>query len=626
MITPSLKIDDYSAIGRYQSIQSDNPLKGRLLDELTAKHLGLVKQQANYHLGRGLEFDDLLQSGFFGLKKAFEKFDISRGNNFSTYAVPWIRKFILLEINSLNPIRLPESARRVAKKVNALADRGFTLEQISVELQLSLQYVSDCFYGSLAVVTLPQSETGEEILSAPIHDDPQTKIQNLMEQLESDVKECVLLRFDGWTFTAIAKALSQSRKVVMQWYNDAISWLKQQLAPIAPIEVEAPNKNPLPIWARGFSAFALLPQFIGSILSQRLGSRTTHTYFETELSHKSKPMKQKTKLILIGGVLSLTLLPPMATPPQAQANPFKGLFSGILNQVKGTGLGIVRTAWSNPVGTFRLLNQRVFKIQGTEKYLQYYDKYGKYLKYVPGIGGQPIPASLVLAEAAGQAGLDGVPNDLASVLDAILGPEKSKYGTTTAGCTAAIKGCTDTYSTLLEQIQREAIIGTTGAAGLPDPTATRATIMSAANRGLSPDVLISNRVPAAIYASNETDRQISKAKVSAALGEQGQQQVIDRITAIDTGLEGITETAQQGIEATTTQDVVKSLLATNAQVAGFHAIQTINQEQGKLDNALVLNQLANISQTNDSIRRSRDTELNAQAARIIFRSRAKVKF
>ena len=625
MITPLLQIDDYSAIERYQSIQPDNPLKGRLLDKLTTEHLGLVKQQANYHLGRGLEFDDLLQSGFFGLKKAFEKFDISRGNNFSTYAVPWIRKFILLEINLLNPIRLPESARRVAKKVNALADRGFTLEQISVELELSFQYVSDCFYGSLTVATLPQGEAGEEILAAPIHADPQTKIQSLMEQLEPDVKECVLLRSDGWTFTAIAKTLSQSRKVVMQWYNDAILWLKQQLEPIAPIEVNALNKSPLPTWARGFSAFGLLPQFLGSILSQRLGSRTTHTYVEAELSHKSKPMKQKTKSILMVGVLSLTLLPPMATPPQAQANPFKGLFSGILNQVKGTGLGIVRTAWSNPVGTFRLLNQRVFKIQGTEKYLQYYDKYGKYLKYVPGIGGQPIPASLVLGESAKQAGLDGVPNDLASVLDAILGPAKGKDGTT-SGCTSAIKGCSDTYSTLLDQIQREAIIGTTGAAGLPDPTATRATILEAASRGLSSDVLISNRVPAAIYASNETDRQISRAKTSAALGEQGQQQIIDRITAIDTGLEGITETAQQGIEATTTQDVVKSILATNAQVAGFHAIQTINQEQAKLDNALVLNQLANISQTNDSIRRGRDSELNAQAARIIFRSRAKVKF
>ncbi|MBR2734094.1 MAG: sigma-70 family RNA polymerase sigma factor [Selenomonadaceae bacterium] len=40
--------------------------------------------------GRGCDLEDLIQIGMIGMLKAIRSFDISRGNAFSTYAVPMI--------------------------------------------------------------------------------------------------------------------------------------------------------------------------------------------------------------------------------------------------------------------------------------------------------------------------------------------------------------------------------------------------------------------------------------------------------------------------------------------------------------------------------------------------------
>jgi len=56
---------------------------------------------------------DLLQAGYFGLRIAVERYDLARGNRFSTCAVPWIRQRIgryLLNKESL--IYVPENVAR----------------------------------------------------------------------------------------------------------------------------------------------------------------------------------------------------------------------------------------------------------------------------------------------------------------------------------------------------------------------------------------------------------------------------------------------------------------------------------------------------------------------------------
>ena len=58
--------------------------------KLVEMNSGLVNGIAHRFRGRGTDFEDLVQIGNIGLLKAIRSFDVSRGNAFSTYAVPLI--------------------------------------------------------------------------------------------------------------------------------------------------------------------------------------------------------------------------------------------------------------------------------------------------------------------------------------------------------------------------------------------------------------------------------------------------------------------------------------------------------------------------------------------------------
>lgn len=68
--------------------------------QLILKNLYLVVSIAAKFRGRGVEFEDLISSGTLGLWTAMEKFDLKRGNKFSTYATWWIK----LEIRRALPV------------------------------------------------------------------------------------------------------------------------------------------------------------------------------------------------------------------------------------------------------------------------------------------------------------------------------------------------------------------------------------------------------------------------------------------------------------------------------------------------------------------------------------------
>jgi RNA polymerase sigma-B factor len=71
---------------------SDQPDPGlqRLREDLVQMHLPLVRFLARRYANRGEPMDDLIQAGSVGLVKAVDRFDPSRGVEFSTYATPTI--------------------------------------------------------------------------------------------------------------------------------------------------------------------------------------------------------------------------------------------------------------------------------------------------------------------------------------------------------------------------------------------------------------------------------------------------------------------------------------------------------------------------------------------------------
>jgi RNA polymerase sigma factor (sigma-70 family) len=85
--------------------------------ELTA-HFGLIGRLVKRYMGfcgGAIEAEDLFQAGFFGLRRAAQKFEPERGFAFSTYATTWIRCHIQRCImNQRRTIRIPVHAQATA--------------------------------------------------------------------------------------------------------------------------------------------------------------------------------------------------------------------------------------------------------------------------------------------------------------------------------------------------------------------------------------------------------------------------------------------------------------------------------------------------------------------------------
>lgn len=60
------------------------------MEALISQNMGLVKTISRRFIGRGVEYEDLVQIGTMGMLKAAKSFDIRFGTVFSTYAVPLI--------------------------------------------------------------------------------------------------------------------------------------------------------------------------------------------------------------------------------------------------------------------------------------------------------------------------------------------------------------------------------------------------------------------------------------------------------------------------------------------------------------------------------------------------------
>ncbi|OHW63487.1 RNA polymerase sigma factor SigA [Andreesenia angusta] len=83
-----------------------------ILEIIIIVNYSLLKKQARKYArvieGSCLSEDDLIQMGYIGLMRAIEKFDISKNNSFSTYALYWIKQSMTREIsNKNNSIRIP---------------------------------------------------------------------------------------------------------------------------------------------------------------------------------------------------------------------------------------------------------------------------------------------------------------------------------------------------------------------------------------------------------------------------------------------------------------------------------------------------------------------------------------
>ena len=120
-------------------------------NELITKNLRLVVFRAKKHIGKGLDFEDLIQEGNLGLIKAVDKFDSSKKTKISTYATWWIDQSIKRSIsNKGKTVRVPTHIEWMETNLNKLIgkltqdlQRQPTLKEISEASGVDVKTLED---------------------------------------------------------------------------------------------------------------------------------------------------------------------------------------------------------------------------------------------------------------------------------------------------------------------------------------------------------------------------------------------------------------------------------------------------------------------------------------------------
>lgn len=230
------------------------------LGALVDKNQGLVRSRASYFYrshGNDLELEDLVQSGMLGMIRAAEKFDLSLGYKFTTYAYKWIDKAIRKAINKeghtiripagkylkLNKLKQilkanPEASEEELYKI--LKQEGIDKKQADDLFLINRNQVNST---SLNINLDSEDSTGDELMdmvgddSIPVDDqilkkDMEDFLMKALDQLSEREKQIIIYRYGldnekPKTLEEIGTIYNLSRERIRQIENQALGKLKQ---------------------------------------------------------------------------------------------------------------------------------------------------------------------------------------------------------------------------------------------------------------------------------------------------------------------------------------------------------------------------------------------------------------
>lgn len=229
------------------------------LSALVEKNQGLVRSRASYFFrshGNDLDLEDLVQSGMLGMIRAAEKFDLTLGYKFTTYAYKWIDKAIRKAINKEgHTIRIPAGKYLKLNKLKQIlkANPEASDEEIYRILEnegINKKQADDLFLinrnqvnsTSLNINLDSEDSTGDELMdmvgdeSTPVdmlilEKDMENFLMQALDQLTDREKQIIIYRYGldnekPKTLEQIGSIYDLSRERIRQIENQALGKLK----------------------------------------------------------------------------------------------------------------------------------------------------------------------------------------------------------------------------------------------------------------------------------------------------------------------------------------------------------------------------------------------------------------
>ena len=235
----------------YKRGMSDQELRNRLIEI----YLPLVKYNGERiwaRLPEGVELDDLISAGVFGLMDAIDLFDLSRGVKFETYCVPRIRGAMLDELRTMDWV--PRLVRSKASKLNealrileARLGRHPNEIELSEQLGISVPELEKMIVDANAVNLISLNKKWYEtdsykdvreidILEDKKGEDPTRRIQknDLMRLVTKGLNRnerliIILYYYEEFTMKEIGATLNLSESRVSQMHSSIVQRLQHQI-------------------------------------------------------------------------------------------------------------------------------------------------------------------------------------------------------------------------------------------------------------------------------------------------------------------------------------------------------------------------------------------------------------
>lgn len=210
---------------------------------IVENNMGLVHATARRFMGRGIEYDDLFQAGCMGLVKAVMGFDLTRGVQFSTYAVPVIMGEMRRLFRDDGPVKVSRTLKEVSLKaarererLSTALGREPTIGELAKELGLDPAETAQALEACAAPLSLTIGEDGEDIQAdIPVESEENALVDRIalkdaLGSLDVSDRQLIVMRyFQNKTQTETAQKLNMTQVQVSRREKKVLAALRARL-------------------------------------------------------------------------------------------------------------------------------------------------------------------------------------------------------------------------------------------------------------------------------------------------------------------------------------------------------------------------------------------------------------